>query len=171
VAELWIASDCPDTDFTVKLIDWYPPNVDYPAGYALNVADGILRVRYRDSWEAPAPLERGRPVLIRVEPFPSSNLFRAGHRTLEVGEGAVGAAQQFAQCGDAGLPSRGQVALDQRLAGQHQHRRGGAHRRGRTGSSTRDGRSPSTNTVLRARRVPLHRPSGSPVFGFRSKCG
>jgi hypothetical protein len=27
---LWIASDCPDTDFTAKLIDVYPPNEDYP---------------------------------------------------------------------------------------------------------------------------------------------
>ena len=31
-AKLWIASDCPDTDFTVKLIDVYPPNADYPEG-------------------------------------------------------------------------------------------------------------------------------------------
>jgi predicted acyl esterase len=26
---LWIASDGPDTDFTAKLIDVYPPNEDY----------------------------------------------------------------------------------------------------------------------------------------------
>ena len=30
-AKLWIASDRPDTDFTLKLIDVYPPNPDYPA--------------------------------------------------------------------------------------------------------------------------------------------
>lgn len=30
VANLWISSDCPDTDFTIKLIDEYPPNEDYP---------------------------------------------------------------------------------------------------------------------------------------------
>ena len=29
---LWISSDCPDTDFTIKLIDVYPPNGDYPHG-------------------------------------------------------------------------------------------------------------------------------------------
>jgi predicted acyl esterase len=27
---LWISSDGPDTDFTPKLIDVYPPNADYP---------------------------------------------------------------------------------------------------------------------------------------------
>ncbi len=32
-AELWISSNCPDTDFTIKLIDVYPPNEDYPQGF------------------------------------------------------------------------------------------------------------------------------------------
>ncbi len=80
VAELWVASDAVDTDITVKLIDWYPPSDDYPRGYALNITDGILRLRYRDSWEHPSMLTPGEPVKIRVEPFPSSNLFKTGHR-------------------------------------------------------------------------------------------
>lgn len=80
IAELWVGSDCPDTDFTVKLIDWYPPSADYPQGYALNLTDGILRLRYRESWEQPRLLESERPVLARIEPFACSNLFRAGHR-------------------------------------------------------------------------------------------
>ena len=52
VARLWISSDCPDTDFTAKLIDVYPPNEDYPEGFAMNLTDGIIRCRYRDSWES-----------------------------------------------------------------------------------------------------------------------
>jgi len=79
-AELWIASNCPDTDFTIKLIDVYPPNADYPHGYAMNLTDGILRCRYRDSWEEPRPLEPGRPYKIRISAFPTSNLFKVGHR-------------------------------------------------------------------------------------------
>jgi hypothetical protein len=43
-AELWIASNCPDTDFTIKLLDVYPPNADYADGYAMNLTDGILRL-------------------------------------------------------------------------------------------------------------------------------
>jgi len=77
---LWISSDCPDTDFTIKLVDVYPPNADYPDGFAMNVADGILRVRYRDSWEHPSMMTPGTVYAIRVTAFPTSNLFARGHR-------------------------------------------------------------------------------------------
>jgi putative CocE/NonD family hydrolase len=79
-AELWISSDAPDTDFTIKLIDVYPPNPDYPDGFAMNLTDGILRCRYRDSWERPSPMKPGEVYRVRVEAFPTSNLFKAGHR-------------------------------------------------------------------------------------------
>jgi putative CocE/NonD family hydrolase len=80
VAKLWISSDRPDTDFTIKLIDVYPPNEDYPDGFAMNVTDGILRVRYRKSWEKPEPLQPGEVAAITVEAFPTANLFKRGHR-------------------------------------------------------------------------------------------
>ncbi|WP_454716926.1 CocE/NonD family hydrolase [Caulobacter segnis] len=79
-AELWISSDAVDTDFVVKLIDLYPPSEDYPAGYALNLTDGILRCRYRDSWEKPELMTPGQVYRIKVEAFPTSNLFKKGHR-------------------------------------------------------------------------------------------
>jgi hypothetical protein len=79
-ANLWIASDGPDTDFTIKLIDVYPPSPDYPEGYALNLTDGILRCRYRDSWEKPTMMTPGESYRIKVAAFPTSNLFKAGHR-------------------------------------------------------------------------------------------
>ena len=79
-ANLWISSDCPDTDFTIKLIDVYPPGADYPQGYALNLTDGIMRCRYRDSWSAPEPMTPGTVYAIRVTAFPTSNLFKRGHR-------------------------------------------------------------------------------------------
>jgi uncharacterized protein len=80
VAKLWISSDRPDTDFTIKLIDVYPPNEDYPDGFAMNVTDGILRVRYRKSWEKPEPLRPGEVAQVTVEAFPTANLFKRGHR-------------------------------------------------------------------------------------------
>jgi putative CocE/NonD family hydrolase len=79
-AKLWIASDRPDTDFTIKLIDVYPPNPDYPDGFAMNLTDGILRARYRNSWEHPQMLKPGEIAHITVEAFPTSNLFKRGHR-------------------------------------------------------------------------------------------
>jgi putative CocE/NonD family hydrolase len=77
---LWIASDAPDTDFTIKLIDVYPPGEDYPEGFALNLTDGILRCRYRDSWETPTLMSPGQVYRIKVEAFPTANLFKRGHR-------------------------------------------------------------------------------------------
>jgi putative CocE/NonD family hydrolase len=77
---LWVGSTAPDTDFTAKLLDVYPPSADYPEGYALNLTDGILRVKFRDSWEEPRPLEPGAVYPVKVEMFPTSNLFLAGHR-------------------------------------------------------------------------------------------
>ena len=79
-ANLWISSDCPDTDFTIKLVDVYPPNADYPDGFAMNITDGILRVRYRDSWEQPSMMAPGSVYAIRVSAFPTSNRFALGHR-------------------------------------------------------------------------------------------
>lgn len=78
-AYLWVSSNRLDTDFTFKLIDVGPPNEDYPLGYAMNLTDGILRLRYRDTWEEPKPLEPGRRYPIVIEALPTSNLFRRGH--------------------------------------------------------------------------------------------
>lgn len=79
-ANLWISSDCPDTDFTIKLLDVYPPSADYPQGYALNLTDGILRCRYRDSWSEPTLMTSRAVYAIKVTAFPTSNLFKRGHR-------------------------------------------------------------------------------------------
>lgn len=80
VARLHVASDGPDTDFTFKLIDVHPPSPDWPEGFAMNLTDGILRARYRNSFERPDPLVPGQPAEVTIEAFPTSNLFRAGHR-------------------------------------------------------------------------------------------
>ena len=58
VAKLWISSSAVDTDFTAKLIDVYPPNEDYPAGYHMNIVDSIIRTRYRGSWEKEELMEK-----------------------------------------------------------------------------------------------------------------
>jgi len=78
--KLWIASDCPDTDFTAKLIDVHPPTADDPRGFAMNLTDGILRCRYRKSWSKPTMMTPGKVYEITIEPFATANLFKAGHR-------------------------------------------------------------------------------------------
>jgi putative CocE/NonD family hydrolase len=79
-ARLHVMSDRPDTDFTVKLIDVYPPSEDYPSGFAMNLTDGITRARYRESWEKPKPMTPGEPTVVEIDCFPTSNLFKRGHR-------------------------------------------------------------------------------------------
>ncbi|HEV2675674.1 MAG TPA: CocE/NonD family hydrolase [Aliidongia sp.] len=77
---LFVSSDAPDTDFTAKLIDVHPPTPDDPRGFAMNLTDGILRCRYRDSFEAPSMMAPGRVYEITIEPFATANLFQRGHR-------------------------------------------------------------------------------------------
>ncbi len=79
-ARLWVSSDSPDTDITVKLVDVHPPTADDPKGFAMNLCDGILRLRYRNSWERPALLEPDRIYEIEVELFATANRFKVGHR-------------------------------------------------------------------------------------------
>jgi len=78
--ELWVTTDAPDTDFTAKLVDVYPPSADYPRGYALNITDGIFRVRYRNGYDRPEPVEDGEVFKITITPFATANLFKKGHR-------------------------------------------------------------------------------------------
>lgn len=79
-AELFIASNCVDTDFTIKLIDVHPPSEDYPEGFAMNLTHGILRARYRLSFTHESRLAPGGIYRIEVEAFPTANLFLKGHR-------------------------------------------------------------------------------------------
>ena len=72
-------TDGADTDWTAKLVDVWP------SGYAMNLCDGILRARYRDSLTDPTPLEAGRTYRYEIDMAVTGNVFRRGHRIrLEV---------------------------------------------------------------------------------------
>jgi uncharacterized protein len=79
-AELWVATDGPDTDFTAKLIDVHPPSADYPRGYAMILTDGIVRLRYAEDPSMPRLRQPGEITRIVVTLFPTANLFVPGHR-------------------------------------------------------------------------------------------
>jgi uncharacterized protein len=80
VVRLWVSSDGPDTDFTAKLVDVYPPSEDYPEGYHLGLVDSILRVRFREGWRTEVPMTPGEVYPIEIPLSPTSNLFCRGHR-------------------------------------------------------------------------------------------
>jgi putative CocE/NonD family hydrolase len=79
--KLWVSSTAPDTDFTAKLIDEIPPNPDYALGFDLNIGDSILRLRYREGLDHQAgPLRPDEIVPITITLYPTSNVFKRGHR-------------------------------------------------------------------------------------------
>jgi hypothetical protein len=71
---LYAASSAPDTDFTAKLVDVHPD------GYARNLADGIVRARYRDSRTAPTLLTPGEVTKFTIDLWATSHVFLPGHR-------------------------------------------------------------------------------------------
>ncbi len=80
VVKLWASSDAPDTDFTAKLIDVYPPNRDFPAGVDLNVGDSIVRGRFRAGPGRAELLDPGHVYEFTIEMYPTSLVFKKGHR-------------------------------------------------------------------------------------------
>ena len=71
---LYASSDALDTDFVAKLVDVYPD------GRAINLAEGILRARYRESLSRPKLLERGKIYKMAIDLVGTSNVFLQGHR-------------------------------------------------------------------------------------------
>jgi len=71
---LYAASTAVDTDFTAKLVDVCP------CGDAINVAEGIIRARFRESLEHPTPIEPDRVYEYRFLVGSTANVFKAGHR-------------------------------------------------------------------------------------------
>jgi uncharacterized protein len=73
VVTLYAASSTPDTDFTAKLVDVRPD------GYAQNLADGIIRARYRTSRMIPTLLTPGQVHELTIDLWATSHVFLPGH--------------------------------------------------------------------------------------------
>jgi putative CocE/NonD family hydrolase len=80
VVKLWASSDSLDTDFTAKLVDVYPPNADFPNGVDLNIADSIVRGRYRSGPGKAELMKPGETYEFTIEMYPTSLVFKKGHR-------------------------------------------------------------------------------------------
>lgn len=77
---LWVSTDAIDTDFTAKLIDVYPPSDKLPEGYALNLSDSIIRLRYRNGDGKTDFAKPGDILPVTITLYPVGNVFAAGHR-------------------------------------------------------------------------------------------
>ena len=68
------SSDAQDTDFVAKFIDVYPD------GRAINLAEGIMRARYRESLSRPKLMKPGKTYEFGIDMLGTSNVFLKGHR-------------------------------------------------------------------------------------------
>src|SRR5579885_3343992 len=72
--DLYASTSAVDTDFTAKLVDVWPN------GFAQNLTEGILRLRYRNSQEKSELAKPGEIYRLTVDLWATSNVFLAGHR-------------------------------------------------------------------------------------------
>lgn len=73
-ATLFVSSDAPDTDVTLKLIDVHPD------GKAYNLDETIQRLRYREGYDKEVMMEAGKIYEVKMSPMVTSNFFKPGHR-------------------------------------------------------------------------------------------
>ncbi len=71
---LFASSSCRDTDFTAKLTDVYPD------GKSVLIQDGIIRARYRNSFEREELLAPGKVYRFEIDLWSTSIIFNRGHR-------------------------------------------------------------------------------------------
>ncbi len=73
-AHLYLSSDCEDTDLIVRITD-----VD-ENGRSMKLADGMICVRYRNSFEEPEFMEAGVVYPVKIRTTKLSHTFKAGHK-------------------------------------------------------------------------------------------
>jgi len=72
--KLFAATDGRDTDWMVKLVDVYPD------GFAMNIAEGILRARFRSGLDRMQLLTPNQPYEFEIDMAGTANVFRVGNR-------------------------------------------------------------------------------------------
>jgi putative CocE/NonD family hydrolase len=70
----WVAAQTPDTDVVARLCDVHPNGRSY------NVADGILRLRFRQGLDRESLLVPGEVYRVEVDLWSTAHVFLAGHR-------------------------------------------------------------------------------------------
>jgi putative CocE/NonD family hydrolase len=71
---LYAASSATDTDWTAKLVDVWPD------GRPINLCDGIVRARYRESADKPTLIQPEKIYRYEIDLWVTSNVFLPGHK-------------------------------------------------------------------------------------------
>ena len=72
--KLFAATDGPDTDWMIKLVDVYP------TGFAMPISEGIIRARFREGLDKMKLLKPGEIYEYDIELTGTANVFQPGHR-------------------------------------------------------------------------------------------
>jgi putative CocE/NonD family hydrolase len=89
--DLHVSTTGTDSDWVVKLIDVYPDTYPDPkpnplgvrlGGYQQLLRGDVMRGKFRDSFEKPAPFEAGKPARVRFRLQDVYHTFRPGHRVM-----------------------------------------------------------------------------------------
>jgi putative CocE/NonD family hydrolase len=72
--KLFAATDGRDTDWMIRLVDVYPD------GVAMNIAEGILRARFRNGLDRMQLLEPNQVYDFEIDMAGTANVFLKGHR-------------------------------------------------------------------------------------------
>lgn len=90
-AELFVTTTGTDADFIVKLIDVFPDDTPDPegpppgvhlGGYQMLVRAEVMRAKFRNSFERPAPLRPGRIERVAFALQDVDHCFKPGHRIM-----------------------------------------------------------------------------------------
>ncbi len=74
IVNLYLSSDCPDTDLVVRICD-----VD-ESGRSIKLADGNLTVKYRNSYDRAEFMHAGEVYRVSIRTTKFSNTFKKGHK-------------------------------------------------------------------------------------------
>jgi putative CocE/NonD family hydrolase len=72
--KVFASTDGRDTDWMIKLVDVSPD------GFAMNIAEGILRARFRNGLDKVQLLEPGEVYEFEIDMAGTANVFQKGHR-------------------------------------------------------------------------------------------
>jgi uncharacterized protein len=72
--KLYASTDGPDTDFVAKLVDVHPN------GFAMNIAEGILRARFQKGFDKMELLRPNEVYEFEIDLIATANVFLPGHR-------------------------------------------------------------------------------------------
>lgn len=114
--ELYASSSAPDTDFMAMLLDVHPN------GFAQRLCDGMVRARFRDGMDRPAPIEPGQIYHYSIDCWVTAQLLRAGHRfAVQIASSAFPKYERNLNTGESLATGTAMTVAEQRIYHDAEH--------------------------------------------------